>query len=91
MGPGEGRVVGGAQGGKGHLSCHPAYPPPRPPAVIVPVAKVLVVCRVNGPEVAFAVVAAARFDEAVVQGQVVAHTVPPVFILSEQSKEKKYS
>lgn len=86
VGPGEGRVVGGAQGGKGELSRHPAYPPPRPPAVVVPIRKVLVVCRVNRPEVAFPVVAATRFDEAIIQGQVVTHAVPPVFILLERER-----
>lgn len=88
VGPGEGRVVGGAKGGKGKLSCHPAYPPPRPSAVVVPVRKVLVVCWVNCPEVAFAVVTAACFDEAIIQGQVVTHAVPPVFILLEQREKR---
>lgn len=88
VGPGKGRVVGGAQGGEGELSCRPAYPPPRPPAVVVPFRKVLVVWGVNRPEVAFAVVAAACFDEAIVQGQVVTHAVPPVFILLQQAKKR---
>lgn len=84
VGPGEDGVVGGAQGGKGELYCHPAYPAACPAAVVVPVRKVLVVGGVNRPEVAFTVVAAACFDEAVIQGQVVTHAVPPVFILLEQ-------
>lgn len=59
VGSDEGRVVGGAQGGKGELSCHPAYPPTCPPAVVVAVRKVLVVRGVNRPEVAFPIVTAA--------------------------------
>ena len=83
VGPGEGGVVGQAQGGEGKLSRHPAHPPPCPSAVVVPLRKVLVVCGVNRPEVAFTVVTASGFDEAIVQRQVVTHTVSPVFILLE--------
>lgn len=43
VGPGQGRVVGGAVGGEGYRSCPPADPPPGPPAVVVPFGKVLVV------------------------------------------------
>lgn len=43
VGAGEGWVVRGAQGGKGELSRHPAYPAACPAAVVVPVRKVLVV------------------------------------------------
>lgn len=68
-------------GGEAELSRDPAHPPPRPPAVVVPLGKVLVVGWVDGPEVSFAVVAAAGFDEAFVQRQVVANAVPPVLIL----------
>lgn len=78
---GGGRVVGRGQGGEAELSCHPSRPPPRPPTMVVPFREVLIVGGVNRPEVAFTVVASTRFDEAVVEGQVVAHTVPPVLIL----------
>lgn len=81
VGVGEGLMVGGDQGRKGELSCNPAHSPPRPAAVVVPVTKVLVVGWVDCPEVALAVFTAACFDEAVVQGQVVTHAVPPVFVL----------
>ena len=62
-----GGMVGGGQGVKAELSCHPAYSPPCPPALVVPFRKVLIVCWVNRPEVAFTVVTSACFDEAVVE------------------------
>lgn len=85
-GSGKSRVVRGAQGGEGQLPRGSSYPSPRPPAVVVPVRKVLVVGRVDGPEVALPVVAPACFDEAVIQGQVMTHAVPPVFILFPEKK-----
>lgn len=51
--------------------------------------KILVVCRVNRPEVAFAIVASTCFDEAIIEGQVVPHAVSPVFILLEYVEWKK--
>lgn len=86
---GGGRVVGGVQGGQAELSCHPPCPSPCPPTMVVPFREVLIVGRVNRPEVAFTVVASTRFDEAIIEGQVVAHAVPPVFILLEREREKK--
>ena len=77
------RVVQGARRDvAGQMSSRPAHPAPGPAAaVVVPVGEVLIVGRVDGPEVAFTAVAAAGLDEALVQGQVVTHAVPPVLIL----------
>lgn len=66
VGTDDGGVVGRAQGGKRELSWHPAYPPSCPSAVVVSIGKVLIVRWVDRPEVAFTVVAPARFDETVV-------------------------
>lgn len=88
VGPGKCRVVGGTQGGEGELSRHPAHPPSCPPAVVVPIGKVPVVWGVNRPEVAFTVVTAAGFDEAIIQGQVMTHAIPPVFVLLQQVKKR---
>lgn len=84
---GRGRVVRRGQGSEAELPRHPPCLPPRPPTVVVPLREVLVVGGVNGPEVAFPVVAPTRFDEAVIEGQVVAHAVPPVFILLERERK----
>lgn len=59
----------------------PADAPPCPAPVVIPFGEVLQVGGVDGPEVAFAVVAAAGFDEALIEGQVVADAVPPALLL----------
>lgn len=63
------------------LAHHSADPSPYPAPVVLPFGEVLVVSWVDGPEVAFAVFAAACLDEAFVQGEVVSHTVSPILVL----------
>lgn len=62
----------------------PADAPARPPAVVVALGEVVQVGGVDGPEVALAVVAAAGFDEALVEGQVVPHAVAPALLLARE-------
>ena len=90
MGEGGSRVVRRGEGGKSELSCHFAYPPPCPPTVVVPLCKILIVCRVNRPEMAFSIVASTRLYEAIVERQVVTHAVPPVFILLEHKEKRNW-
>ena len=86
VGSGKSSMVRGAQGGQGQLPRGSPYPSPCPPAVVVPIGKVVVVWRVDRPKVAFPIVASACFNEAVIQGQVVTHAVPPVFILCQRRR-----
>ena len=65
------------------LSRLSARPSPGSSAVIVSFREIVIVARVDGPEVSFAIVASTSFDETVVQRQVVPNAVPPVLVLRE--------
>ena len=76
-------VIGGHEGVR-ELPHHSSDSPAGPTPVIFPFGEVLEVGRMDGPEVAFSVFTAACLDEALVQGEVVSDTVPPIFVLWEK-------